>query len=343
MANKVYIMESSLKVGVIGLGRIGKAHLTSLTQRVTGVTVVAASDPFESTHDFAKKLGVKEIFTEADAVINHPEVEAIIICSPTKTHTPFIKMAAAVGKHIFCEKPLEMTAAAIAELVAVTEQYKVKLQVGFNRRFDANFIKIKQQVQSGSIGDPHILKITSRDPGPPPISYIKVSGGLFMDMTIHDFDMARFIVGSEVISVFAKAAVLVDKEIGEAGDVDTAVIVLKFENGCIGVIDNSREAAYGYDQRVEIFGSKGMSHTTNNYADNQILYTKEGVQRGLPLHFFMERYTEAYREEIQQFVNVIKNGEPVPVGGRDALMATKIAMAANLSIQESREVSLKEV
>ena len=228
-------------------------------------------------------------------------------------------------------------------MLAITEQYQVKLQVGFNRRFDPNFKRIQAQVASGNIGEPHILKITSRDPGPPPVEYLKTSGGLFMDMTIHDFDMARFIVGSEVESVFAKGAVRVDKTIGEVGDIDTATIVLQFENGCLGLIDNSRKAAYGYDQRAEIFGSKGMSRINNNTIDNHMLYDEKGIHASVPLHFFMERYTESYCEEIRAFVKAIKENKPVLVGGKDALMATKIAMAANLSIQENRPLFLEEI
>ena len=188
-------------------------------------------------------------------MINHPDVEAVIICSPTDTHAQYIVEAAQAGKHIFCEKPVDLSLPVIQRALDAVAKAGVKLMVGFNRRFDPNFAKIRQLVVDGKIGDPHILKITSRDPAPPPAEYSAVSGGMFMDMTIHDFDMARFIVGSEVTEVYAKSAVLVDEAIGKAGDVDTAIITLTFVNGAIGVIDNSRKAVYGYDQRVEIFGS----------------------------------------------------------------------------------------
>ena len=272
--------------------------------------------------------------------LTDPGIKAIIICSPTNTHLEYIEAAAKAGKHIFCEKPLEMTVAKIEQIKAIVETHHVKLQVGFNRRFDANFMRVQNMVKAGKIGQPHILKITSRDPGPPPIEYIKISGGLFMDMTIHDFDMARFIVGSEVVEVFAKGEVLVDKAIADAGDIDTAIITLKFENGCIGVIDNSRKAVYGYDQRAEIFGSKGMSSIGNNYPDTQILFDENGRHAALPLNFFMERYTEAYCNEMRDFVNAIKENKKVPVDYFDALMATKIAIAAKQSMEENRPIRI---
>jgi len=331
---------SKLKVGVIGLGRIGKVHLENLVQRIPSAEVVAVSNPSEAAHDFAKQLGIKEIYKEGKKVVLHKEVAGVIICSPTNTHAAYIKMAATAGKHIFCEKPIEMTTTAIEELLAITNQQKVKLQVGFNRRFDANFSKVQQQVENGNIGEPHILKITSRDPSPPPLDYVKVSGGMFLDMSIHDFDMARFIVGSEVTEVYAQTAVRVNPAIGEAGDIDTAIITLTFQNGCLGVIDNSREAVYGYDQRLEIFGSKGMSRVNNNYANNQILYNKEGVSTDLPLHFFMERYTESFCQEMKAFITAILNNQPVPVTGQDALMATKIAIAAQESARVNQPIAV---
>jgi len=331
---------SILKVGVIGLGRIGKVHLENLVQRIPSVKVIAVSNPSEAAHDFARQLGITKIYKEGKEVVFHKEVEGVIICSPTDTHAAYVKMAAKAGKHIFCEKPLEMSPNAIEELIAITKEQRVKLQVGFNRRFDANFSKVQQQVENGNIGEPHILKITSRDPSPPPLDYIKVSGGMFLDMSIHDFDMARFIVGSEVEEVFAQTAVRVNPDIGEAGDIDTAIITLKFKNGCLGVIDNSREAVYGYDQRVEIFGSKGMSRVDNKYADNQVLYGKEGVSTGLPLHFFMERYTDSFCQEMKAFITAIRENKRVPVNGQDALMATKIAVAAKESARLNRPVRL---
>ena len=332
-----------INIGIIGLGRIGKVHLESLMYRLPKANVVAAADINEKSHAFAKEIGVERVFTDYKKIINHPDIQGLIICSPTFTHFQYIEEAAKAGKHIFCEKPLELTIEKIKKIDAIIQKTDVKLQVGFNRRFDANFTKVKEMVSKGKIGEPHILKITSRDPAPPPIEYIKGSGGMFLDMTIHDFDMARFVVGSEVTEVYAKGAVLVNQSIGEAGDIDTALITLTFENGCIGIIDNSRKAVYGYDQRIEIFGSKGMSQTGNNYHDSQILTDKQGSHAALPLDFFMDRYTEAYFREMQVFLEVIEKNKLSPVGSKDALMATAIAIAAKKSIKENRTVLLKEI
>ena len=214
--------------------------------------------------------------------------------------------------------------------------------MGFNRRFDPGFKKVKQQVEAGKVGQLHLLKITSRDPAPPPVSYIKVSGGLFMDMTIHDFDMARFITDSEVEEVFAKAAVRVDPAIGKAGDIDTAAITLKFTNGCLAQIDNSRQAVYGYDQRLEIFGSKGMSQLNNSYPETQHFFDHNGGHQGLPYNFFMDRYTDSYCNELKAFIHAIIKNEPVPVGSIDALKATQIALAANRSLKKNKPVLIKQ-
>lgn len=259
------------------------------------------------------------------------------------THAQYIVEAAQAGKHIFCEKPVDLDLEVIQNAIDVVESNKVKLMVGFNRRFDPNFSKIKEMVTAGKIGEPHILKITSRDPAPPPAEYVAVSGGMFLDMTIHDFDMARYIVGSEVEEVFVSAGVLVDKKIGEADDVDTAVINLKFENGALGVIDNSRKAVYGYDQRVEIFGSRGMVKVDNNTPDNHDYYAADGVHASLPLNFFMDRYTEAYASEIKEFCNAVADNKTINVGGKDGLYSVAIGLAAKKSLAEKRPVKVSEV
>lgn len=332
----------SLNLGIIGLGRIGKVHAENLVYRIQGVKVAAVADPNPAMQPFAQNLGIQNFSTSHENIFNNEDIDAVIICSPTPSHLPLIEEAARNGMHIFCEKPLEMSVAAIEEIIEIKNKYNVKLQVGFNRRFDPNYSKIRTQVLDGKIGEPHILKITSRDPSPPPIEYIKSSGGMFMDMTIHDFDMARFIVGSEVEEVYVQGAVLVDEAIGAEGDIDTAVITLRFANGCIGVIDNSRKAVYGYDQRLEIFGSKGMSKIGNNYSDTGILFDENGRHTGLPLNFFMERYTEAYCEEIRDFVNAIRTGRAVPVSGEDALAATRIALAAQESLRTNLPVNINK-
>jgi len=333
-----------LKLGVIGTGRIGKVHIATLVQSVPQADVIAIADVnLNSANEVAKMYGITSVFSNYMDVINHPEIEAVVICSPTDTHARYIVDTAKAGKHIFCEKPVDLSLEVIKGAIAAATKAGVKLMVGFNRRFDPNFLKIKQLVADGKIGDPHILKITSRDPAPPPAEYSAVSGGMFMDMTIHDFDMARYIAGSEVTEVYTKASVLVDPEIGKAGDVDTAIITLTFANGAIGVIDNSRKAVYGYDQRVEIFGSKGMASIDNNFPENHRYYSSDGIHGSLPLNFFMDRYLEAYANEMKIFCNAVINDLPLPVSGHDGLMSVAIALAAKKSYLEHRPVKLSEV
>jgi len=331
-----------LKVGIIGLGRIGKIHVSNLVAQ-EDAKVVMASDPDPTARAFAEGLGIAQVVNDFDPIFSNPEIQAVVICSPTDTHFECIQKAAEAGQHIFCEKPLDMTVEAIEEIIKIVSTANVKLQVGFNRRFDVHFARIRSLVVAGEVGETHILKITSRDPGPPPISYIKRSGGLFLDMTIHDFDMARFIVGSEVKEVFAYGRVRIDPAIGEADDVDTAIVNLTFEDGTIATIDNSRKATYGYDQRLEIFGSKGMAHIGNQQADSHTIYNAAGIHQPVLLDFFLERYAEAYRRELKDFVSAILGAKPVPVDAHDALMATKIGMAAWRSVREHRPVALSEI
>jgi myo-inositol 2-dehydrogenase/D-chiro-inositol 1-dehydrogenase len=333
-----------LKLGVIGAGRIGKVHTATLVQSVPSAIVVAIADTNQtSANELAKSFGITSVFTNYMDVINHSEVEAVVICSPTDTHARYIVDTAKAGKHIFCEKPVDLSLDVIKGAIKAADDAGVKLMVGFNRRFDPNFSKIKQLVVARKIGDPHILKITSRDPAPPPAEYSAVSGGMFMDMTIHDFDMARYIVGSEVTEVYTKASVLVDPAIGKAGDVDTAIITLTFANGAIGVIDNSRKAVYGYDQRVEIFGSKGMICADNNYPENHRYFSGDGVHGSLPLNFFMDRYLDAYANEMKIFCDAVINNKQLPVSGYDGLMSVVIAIAAKKSHLEHRPVKLSEI
>ncbi|GHT72709.1 inositol 2-dehydrogenase [Bacteroidia bacterium] len=334
----------TLKIGVIGAGRIGKVHVATLAQSVPDAEVVALADSnIAAAKELAAKFGIPDVSDKHSDVINHKEVQAVVICSPTNTHARYIVEAARAGKHIFCEKPVDLSPEVISNAIKEVEKAGVKLMVGFNRRFDPNFKKVREMVLAGKIGDPNILKITSRDPGPPPAEYIAVSGGMFLDMTIHDFDMARYIVGSEVTEVYVKAAVLVDPAIGKAGDVDTAIITLTFANGTIGVIDNSRKAVYGYDQRLEIFGNKGMVSADNNYPDNHVYYTSDGVHGSLPLNFFMDRYLEAYSNELKAFCEAVVNNKPVPVGGQDGLMSVVIGLAAKKSVAEGRPVKISEI
>lgn len=336
-------MSKKLKTGVIGLGRIGQIHLSNLLNNTKNAEVVIASDVSPAAHDYAKRLGVAQVTTSAEEVIGHPDVEAVIVCAPTPQHVPYTIAAAQAKKHVFCEKPLDVTIPAILSAQKAVNDNGVKLMLGFNRRFDPNFARVGSMVKNDIIGDSHILRITSRDPAPPPLEYVKVSGGLFLDMSIHDFDMARFITGSEVKEVFVKGDALIDSRIKAYNDIDTAVIVLTFENGAIGVIDNSRKAVYGYDQRIEIFGAKGMAKAENNTPDNVIQYSQEGVQSALPLHFFLERYEKAYRTCMQSFIDCVLNDTPSPVDAHDGLMATAIGLAAAISLKENRIVKMDEI
>jgi myo-inositol 2-dehydrogenase/D-chiro-inositol 1-dehydrogenase len=280
-----------INLGLIGAGRIGKVHADTIAFRIPDAALVAVADPnLNAARELAARCGAPRVFADPGELLADPAVDGVLICSSTNTHAGLIVQAAKARKHIFCEKPIDHTLAAIDRALQAVREAGVKLQIGFNRRFDPNFERVRRAITSGEVGDPHLLHIFSRDPGPPPIAYVKVSGGMFLDMTIHDFDMARFLIGSEVREVFTTAGVRVDPEIGAAGDVDTAVIVLRFENGVIGTIDNCRKAPYGYDQRVEVLGSKGSIATENCYPNAAVVSTAESVRRDLPLNFFMDRY-----------------------------------------------------
>jgi myo-inositol 2-dehydrogenase/D-chiro-inositol 1-dehydrogenase len=331
-----------LKIGIIGAGRIGRLHAENIVSNFRYVEVKSIADIFaDKIKDWANELGIKNVYADYKDVINDPEIDAVLICSSTDTHAKFIIESAKAGKHIFCEKPIDLDPEKIKEALEVVKQEGVKLQVGFNRRFDANFKSLHDAVMEGKIGDPHIIKITSRDPSPPPIDYIKVSGGIFLDMTIHDFDMVRFLSGSEVEEVYTQAAVLVDPAIGEVGDVDTAIITLKMKNGALAVIDNSRKAVYGYDQRAEVFGSKGCVCIENEVPSSMVLSTVDGVYSEKPKYFFLERYKEAYIEEIRQFFDCILRDTEPPVTGDDGLKPVLIGLAAWKSFKEGRPVKVE--
>lgn len=331
-----------IRLGLIGCGRIGKVHAAA-AQKVPTAEIVRVADVFtEAAQAVGEKFGVPFSNNHRD-ILDDPTIDGVLICSSTDTHAQFIIEAAEAGKQVFCEKPIHHDLEEIDRALTAVSQAGVKFMVGFQRRFDPNFKAAQQAVANGKIGEPHIIKISSRDPAPPPIEYIKVSGGIFLDMTSHDFDMARFLTGSEVEEVYAVGAVRIDPAIGEAGDVDTAVITLKFENGAIAVIDNSRQAAYGYDQRVEVFGSKGMVDVDNNFPNNHRLHTAEAISSENPLHFFLERYMDAYSAEIEAFVNAVVNDTAVPVTGEDGRWPIVIGLAAWKSVREGRPVKIKEV
>ncbi|MFB3825594.1 MAG: inositol 2-dehydrogenase [Bryobacteraceae bacterium] len=336
--------ERKIRFGVLGVGRIGKIHAANLATRIPGTELAALSDVSSGElAAVAARLDVRDTYADCRDLLRRGDIDAVVVCTPTNTHYQIILDAAAAGKHIFCEKPIDLALEKIEAALAAVEKAGVELMVGFNRRFDPNFLKVREMVAAGKIGAPQVLRITSRDPGPPPETYIRASGGIFLDMTIHDFDMARYLVGSEVTEVYARAGVLVDPVFEKAGDWDTAVVTLAFENGAIGAIDNSRKAVYGYDQRVEVFGSGGMVTVRNNTPDNHIYLDAAGTHSSLPLNFFMDRYTESYLNEMQAFVEAIGSGRPVPATGKDGLAAVVIGLAAARSARENRPVKPAEI
>ena len=333
-----------LTMGLIGAGRIGALHAAHLAHRIEGVRLAAIADANEAAaKQCAERLGIPRATGDAAAIFADPAIDAVAICSSTDTHAAFIEAAARAGKHIFCEKPVDQDLAKIDRALGAAKAAGVTLMIGFNRRFDANFARVREAIVSGAVGEPHLIHIISRDPGPPPIAYIKVSGGIFMDMTIHDFDMARFLTGSEPVEIYAAAGVRVDPAIGEAGDLDTALITIKFANGALVSIDNSRRAVYGYDQRIEVFGAKGSIRVDNNYPNTALLSDAESVRRDLPLNFFMDRYTESYLAEIRAFVEAVRTGTPPPVVGEDGRAPVVMAMAARRSYDENRPVKMAEI
>lgn len=333
-----------LNIGLIGAGRIGQVHADHLSTRVASARLLMVADAYEpASRACAERYAIPAFAQDYRVVLESPDIQAVVICSSTDTHAQIIEEAAHAGKHIFCEKPIALNLASIDRALAAVERAGVKLQIGFNRRFDPNYQRVRNAVAQGEIGRPHLLQIISRDPAPPPIEYVRVSGGIFLDMMIHDFDMARYLVGGEVEQVFALGNVMIDPAIGEAGDVDTAVVMLKFANGVIGTIDNSRKAVYGYDQRVEVFGSAGAIQTGNNYPNTAIISDSQSVRRDLPLHFFMERYTQSFVTELEAFVEAVLQDAPSPVTGLDGRAPVVIALAARRSLLDNRPVGISEV
>lgn len=336
--------KNHLNMGVIGAGVIGKVHAEHLAYRLPEVSLLSIADIYyDAAKTLAERLRVPKASADYHDILNDPAIDAIAICSSTDTHAQIICEAAQAGKHIFCEKPISYDLQKIDEALAIVEKTGVKLQIGFNRRFDPNFARVRKAVTDGAIGEPHLLHIVSRDPEPPTPEYCKTSGGIFMDMTIHDFDMARYLIGCNVTEVFTYGGVRIDPEIGKVGDLDTVLIMLKFEDGTFGTIDNSEKAAYGYDQRVEVFGSKGAVHIANNYPNAATLSDGASIRTDLPLYFFVQRYTESYLTEVQAFARAVLEDKPVPVTGLDARFPVVMGLAARKSYDEHRPVLLSEI
>jgi myo-inositol 2-dehydrogenase/D-chiro-inositol 1-dehydrogenase len=339
----VSVRTSTVRMGVIGVGRIGRMHADMLARRVPGAELAMVHDAHgASARAVAETLGVPAA-ADLEEVLAAPDVDAVAICTSTDTHADLVVAAAEAGKAIFCEKPVSLDLAAVDRALGAVEAAGVPFQIGFNRRFDAAHAAVAAAVADGRVGEPHLARITSRDPAPPPLDYVRRSGGLFLDMTIHDFDMARFVTGSEVVEVFARGAVRIDPAVGEAGDVDTAVITLVHENGCLTTIDNSRQAVYGYDQRVEVFGSAGMAASDNPLAHTAVVRTRDGAQEPALPYFYLERYVPSYLAEWGAFVAAVSAGRTPPVTVADARAPLVIGLAAWRSAREGRPVRLEEV
>ncbi|CAM9551063.1 unnamed protein product [Choristocarpus tenellus] len=321
-------------VGIIGVGRIGRCHCASVASVPTKAKVEMICDIYQPALDEVSALfHVPKTTNDPMELINDPDVEAVVICSPTDQHAGQIEAAAKAGKAIFCEKPISLDLAIIDKVAATVEEAGVMCFVAFQRRFDANFMRLKEAITEGEIGDVKMVHIVSRDPSPPPVAYIKVSGGLHNDMAVHDFDMARFLVGSEVTEVYCKGSCTVDPAIGEAGDIDTSMCMLTFENGVVASVDNCRKAPYGYDQRVEVFGSKGMIQSNNKHSHTCVVSDDTAVSTGKPMAFFMDRYADAYRNEMVSFVDCCHGDRVTPVGVPDGRAAYLIGKAAKLSME----------
>ena len=334
-----------VRIGIIGGGRIGKVHCESIGRYVKNAVVACVADPFmnEGTEQTLRALGAEKVTKDYREILADKSVDAVLICSSTDTHAQISVEAIKAGKHVFCEKPVDHDVKKILTVKKALQGGGVKYQVGFNRRFDHNFEAVKKAIDTGRIGHLDVLKICSRDPAAPSADYIKVSGGIFLDMTIHDFDMVRYLSSDEVESVYAVGGVTVDKAIGEAGDIDTAVVTMKLKGGALAVIDNCRRAAYGYDQRAEAFGSLGQIAVANDAASTAVISDANGVTAEKPLYFFLERYMQAYVKEVSEFVRCIEEDRPVPVGIEDGLQAVVIGLAAKRSLQTGAPVRLDDI
>ncbi len=332
-----------VRMGVVGVGRIGRMHAELLARQVPGAALAMVHDAFpDAAVVVGAELGVPAA-ASADELLASPDVDAVAICSSTETHADLLVAAARAGKPAFCEKPVSLHLAEVDRALAAVQEAGIAVQIGFNRRFDPAHQSVAQAVAGGTIGDVHLVRISSRDPAPPPLEYVRGSGGIFLDMTIHDFDMARYVTGSEVVEVYARGALRVEPAFAEVGDVDTAVVTLTHANGCLTVIDNSREAAYGYDQRVEAFGALGMAASENPLAHTGMVRTAAGTSAPALPHFFLDRYVPSYLREWEAFVAAVRDGTPPAVGVADGRAPLVIGLAAWRSLRENRPVAVAEV
>lgn len=336
-----------VNVGIIGAGRIGQVHAKSILTGVPDAKILAIADPYikPEVAEWAKSVGVENVYKDHRQILEDPRIDAVLICASTDQHASLSLEAIAAGKHIFCEKPIDQSIAKIEEVKAALAASPKKLvyQVGFNRRYDHNYRAMRKAVEDGKIGEVQFVRVSSRDPEPPPAQYVAGSGGMFMDMMIHDLDMVRYLSGLEIVEVYAQGACLIDPAIGEAGDVDTVTITLKLSNGALATIDGSRKAVYGYDQRGEVFGSKGCVVSANDSDSNIVLSTVEGVTAEKPLWFFLERYMGSYQAEVREFIDCVKNGKEPWVGIEDGLLSIRLALACTKSMNENRPVRIDEI
>jgi len=335
-------MKQQVNIAVIGTGRIGSVHTRNLVRSIHEANVVAVCDiRLEVAQAVADELGIERVVKDYHELLEDKNIEAVLIATNTDTHAFIVKDVANAGKQIFCEKPLALDLASIDDAMDTIAKTGIKLQVGFNRRFDKSFRRVREVVTSGEIGRPCILRITNRDPEPPSLEYAKTSGGMFLDMSIHDFDMARFQIG-EIEEVYAIGGVLVAPYLKEAADVDTNIITLRFANGTLGAIDNSRQAVYGYDQRLEVFCSHGVAIAENEAENTVIMGNKGGYHSANPPHFFIQRYADGYISEVRQFIQSVRDGTPVTPSGDDSRAAVLLGMAAWESLRQNHPVSMKE-
>ncbi len=336
-------MIRRVKIAVIGTGRMGSVHARNIVRQIPEAELVAVCDiRLEVAQAVADELGIQRVVYDYHDLLQDPEIEAILIASSTNTHAFMMKDVTSAGKHIFCEKPLALELDKIDEALAAVAASGVKLQVGFNRRFDKSYQRLHAIVASGEIGRPCILRITNRDPDFPSMDFLRVSGGIFLDLVIHDFDMVRYQVG-EVQEVYAMGHVLLNQGLKEFNDVDTDVIALRFANGTLGVIDNSRKAVYGYDQRMEVFCSNGTAMADNEAETTVVKGKRDGFLSAKPPYFFMQRYAPCYVEEVRQFVECVRDDRPTPVTGSDGRAAVVLGYAAWKSVRENRPVKISEI
>lgn len=330
-----------IKLALFGAGRIGKIHGHNVVLN-PHAELVALHDPYQPNADsLSAALGCAQM-TPQD-IFSDASIDGVLVCSATDTHADLIEQAVASGKHVFCEKPIDLSLARVQQVVAKVNTSPIISMLAFNRRFDSNFALLQQRIAAGDIGDVELVSIISKDPSPPPVDYINVSGGLFRDMTIHDFDMARFLLGEDAVQVTDQASCLVDPAIGLAGDVDTALVTLRTASGKLAQISNSRRASFGYDQRFEVHGSKGMLTAANVNENTLTSYTQAGVTRAKPLHFFLERYEAAYRSELASFIAALNGADVALPTMNDGLQALRLAEAAIVSIEQGRTVAVSEI